>query len=188
MSGWRLGAYELDCHGTLRLGDRAIAMKTLQRQALLLLVRSGGAMVPRQRLIEGLWPDGPPRDPGALSQLIHGLRQVLEPPCDWLGGVRWEGRARRGARPSRRAALCPPTPTPIPPTPLSSSLASSAKPFFVEPRDAIARKRDSEPGAPTSSLADRCVDADGDVGVPALDHGHSSARWHRPALTGFWWM
>ncbi len=78
MSGWRLGAYELDCHGTLRLGDRAISMKTLQRQALLLLVRERGAMVPRQRLIEGLWPDGPPRDPGALSQLIHGLRQVLE--------------------------------------------------------------------------------------------------------------
>ena len=43
-------------------------------------------------------------------------------------------------------------------------------------------------GAPTSSLAEECVDADGDVGVPALDQGQSSARWHRAALTGFWWM
>ena len=43
-------------------------------------------------------------------------------------------------------------------------------------------------GAPTSSLAEEWVDAEEDLGVPALDQGQSSARWHRPALTGFWWM
>jgi hypothetical protein len=43
-------------------------------------------------------------------------------------------------------------------------------------------------GAPTSSLAEEGVDAEEDLGVLALDQGQSSARWHRPALTGFWWM
>jgi hypothetical protein len=40
-------------------------------------------------------------------------------------------------------------------------------------------------GAPTSSLAEWGVLAEEDLGVPALDQGQSSARWHRPALTGF---
>ena len=40
-------------------------------------------------------------------------------------------------------------------------------------------------GAPTSSLAEEGVDAEEDLGVPALDQGQSSGRWHKPALTGF---
>jgi len=43
-------------------------------------------------------------------------------------------------------------------------------------------------GAPTSSLAEEWVVAEEDIRVPALDQGQSSARWHRSALTGFWWM
>jgi hypothetical protein len=45
-----------------------------------------------------------------------------------------------------------------------------------------------ELGAPTSSLAEEGVVAEEDLGDPALDHGQSSARSHKSALTGFWWM
>ena len=45
-----------------------------------------------------------------------------------------------------------------------------------------------ELGAPTSSLAEEGVDAEEDLGGPALDQGQSSASWHKPALTGFWWI
>jgi len=76
--GWRLGPYSLDCQGVLLLDGQLVPMKPQQRRVLLLLVREGGGMITRQRLIEALWPDAPPRDPGALAQLIHGLRRVLE--------------------------------------------------------------------------------------------------------------
>jgi len=43
-------------------------------------------------------------------------------------------------------------------------------------------------GAPMSPLAEWGVVAEEDLGVLALEKGQSSARWQRPALTGFWWM
>lgn len=60
------------------LDGQLVAIKPLQRRLLILLVREGGRMITRQRLKEALWPEAPPLDPGALSQLIHGLRRVLE--------------------------------------------------------------------------------------------------------------
>jgi DNA-binding winged helix-turn-helix (wHTH) protein len=74
--GWRLGPYGLDHQGILYLEGRPLQLKPLQRQALLVLVQAGG-MVSREQLTTALWPDAPPQDPGALAQVIHGLRREL---------------------------------------------------------------------------------------------------------------
>ena len=76
--GWELGPYELDRAGQLTLSGELVHIKPIQRQVLLLLVEEAGGILTRQHLAEALWHDKPPRDSGALSQLIHGLRRLLE--------------------------------------------------------------------------------------------------------------
>lgn len=76
--GWQLGPYELDRAGKLTLNGELVRIKPLQRQVLLLLVQEAGGILTRQQLTKTLWHDHPPRDSGALSQLIHGLRRLLE--------------------------------------------------------------------------------------------------------------
>lgn len=76
--GWQLGPYELYRDGRLILNGQLVHTKPLQRQILLLLVQEEGGILTQQHLRETLWPDTPPRDPGALSQVIHGLRRFLE--------------------------------------------------------------------------------------------------------------
>lgn len=74
---WALGPYVLDPAGTLELDGTPVALKPQQHLALLVLVEQGG-MVSRERLSQALWPIAPPQDPGALAQVIHGLRRVLD--------------------------------------------------------------------------------------------------------------
>ena len=74
---WSLGPYVLDPAGTLELDGTPVAMKPQHHRALLLLVDEGG-LVSHERLSQSLWPVSPPRHPGALAQVIHGLRKVLD--------------------------------------------------------------------------------------------------------------
>jgi DNA-binding winged helix-turn-helix (wHTH) protein len=74
---WSLGPYVLDPAGTLELDGSPVTLKPLQHRALLLLIEEGG-MVSHERLSTSLWPLARPRDPGALTQVIHGLRRVLD--------------------------------------------------------------------------------------------------------------
>ncbi|WP_460370803.1 AfsR/SARP family transcriptional regulator, partial [Actinocorallia lasiicapitis] len=62
-------------------GDEAVPLgPPKQRQVLALLLLAGGAIVPRQRLIDALWPEGAPL---TAHKAVHGhvgrLRRVLEP-------------------------------------------------------------------------------------------------------------
>jgi DNA-binding winged helix-turn-helix (wHTH) protein len=74
---WALGPYVLDSAGTLDLDGGPVPLKPQQHLVLRVLVEQGG-LVSRDQLSARLWPDGPPRDPGALAQVIHGLRRVLD--------------------------------------------------------------------------------------------------------------
>ena len=76
--GWELGPYEFTRAGQLSLNGQLVHTKPLQRQLLLLLVQEAGGILTRQDLSETLWHGVLPRDPGALSQLIHGLRRLFE--------------------------------------------------------------------------------------------------------------
>jgi DNA-binding winged helix-turn-helix (wHTH) protein len=60
------------------LNGERVYTKPLQCQILLLLVQEQGGILTHQHLKETLWHGSPPHDPGALSQLVHGLRRLLE--------------------------------------------------------------------------------------------------------------
>jgi hypothetical protein len=89
-----------------------------------------------------------------------------------IGSVACVGKAERGEGRGRDGVpLYVPYPDADPFNPVVLELGEQCQALFRR----ITRCHRSEAGAPTSSLADRCVDADGDVGVPALDHGQFSA-------------
>jgi DNA-binding winged helix-turn-helix (wHTH) protein len=163
---WALGPYVLDPAGTLELDGSPVALKPQQHLALLVLVQQGG-MVSRERLSQVLWPIAPPQDPGALAQVIHGLRRVLD--RGPLGGqviqtVYGKGYAYSGPL----AALNRPTgPASPPPGPACPSSREAVTPSILQ-REAWARWRSGNPLelAEVVRLLTRCL---------ALDPQHQEA-------------
>lgn len=78
-----LGPFELHCRGSLVPPDRVTRRKALT--LLKFLLTCDGRPVPKDTLMELLWPEVEP-EAGAnrLRVVIHALRQLVEPPC--LGG------------------------------------------------------------------------------------------------------
>jgi len=170
LRGWRLGPYRLDHQGILELEGRPLQLKPLQRQALLLLVQAGG-MVSREYLTTALWPDAPPQDPGALAQVIHGLRRVLD--RGPLGGqviqtVYGKGYAYTGPLTPLTRSL--PGPSGAAPDGISPPASPSASP----PTSPPSSPPTSRPHTPPTSLRTSPPTA---AVSPNMLHREAWARW-----------
>lgn len=69
-------AYDADTH-SLRVHGKAVRLTRKSLIILELLLRHAGALVPRRRLEQALWPDEPPSDEALRSQM-HLLRKALQ--------------------------------------------------------------------------------------------------------------
>lgn len=163
---WALGPYVLDPAGTLELDGSPVALKPQQHLALLVLVEQGG-MVSREGLSQALWPIAPPQDPGALAQVIHGLRRVLD--RGPLGGqviqtVYGKGYAYTGPLVALKEPASPVSP---PPGPAGPPAFVAVSPSMLQ-REAWARWRSGNPLelAEVVRLLTRCL---------ALDPQHQEA-------------
>jgi DNA-binding winged helix-turn-helix (wHTH) protein/TolB-like protein/Tfp pilus assembly protein PilF len=74
------GDYRLDATGrVLFRGNQVVGLSPKQIDTLIILVRAGGSVVDRDRLVREVWPDSFVED-GALSRNISILRKTLEGP------------------------------------------------------------------------------------------------------------
>src|ERR1700687_2501331 len=74
---YEFGPFRLDpAEHTLLRGHPVVAMTPKAFEALALLVRSGGHLVRKEELIEGVWHDTIVEE-GNLNVIIHTLRKAL---------------------------------------------------------------------------------------------------------------
>ena len=74
----RFGDYELDCmSGRLSSNGKPINLEPLVLQFLLLLIQHHGAIVPKQTVLDSLWPNKTPSDE-ALRAMVKKAREVLK--------------------------------------------------------------------------------------------------------------
>lgn len=93
---YEFGGFQLKpLNRNLRRNDRAVALSPKAFEALLVLVESGGRVVPRGELIERIWPDGEAGEAN-LAVLISALRKSLGERPD--GGLYIETVPRQGYR------------------------------------------------------------------------------------------
>jgi DNA-binding response OmpR family regulator len=89
-STWSFGSLVLDSERRMcRLGDVAVALSPREFDALLILARSQGKILPKRRLAQQLVPLGDPLDFNALDGHIHNLRRKLG--HRWIRTVRGIG-------------------------------------------------------------------------------------------------
>lgn len=67
----------VDDDDLLRVGDDIVVLTELEARLLRVLIDAMGTLVPRQDLIEAVWPDGPPDDPRALDNRIKAVRKRI---------------------------------------------------------------------------------------------------------------
>jgi DNA-binding winged helix-turn-helix (wHTH) protein len=77
---YRFGSVEVDTgRGTLTVGDQPVELQPLAFRLLVLLCEARGAVVPRDALLQRLWPEQVVVSDESLTKCVHRLRQALGP-------------------------------------------------------------------------------------------------------------